>query len=122
MNDQCTDVFMEAFDSGCGGCVRECVCGITHFDGSPDGQWSWEPGELEGLRHRRYTNPGKCVEQDHTIGTIEINGCAIVIGCTCDTARKYENFLRHNATQIKKYLNGIAAELRSQADAIEVKT
>lgn len=42
-----SEIFEEAFDSGCGGNYRTCVCGITYFDGSCPGDW--EDGELESL-------------------------------------------------------------------------
>lgn len=117
---QCSEIFKNVFDSGCGGCLRTCDCGITYFDGYHNG-WSWEEGELEDLRQKAIDNPEKYIEVDCTPGTMEIDGREIVFGCTCETAARYESFIDNHSHQLAKYLNMKADELREEANLIEVK-
>jgi len=117
--DQCSELFWETFDSGCGGCVRVCECGITHFD--TFNVYDWEQGELEKYLEKAKEDPEKYREHDCSIGTIEIAGYQIVYGCSCDLAKKFEDFIISHAVQIAKYLNERAKLLKHKAEMIEVK-
>lgn len=120
MNEkQCSELFIEVFDSRCGGCVRTCECGITHFDSF--NIYDWEDGELEDLQKKAKETPKKYFEHDCAIGTIGINGIEIVYGCTCDLAKKYETFLISHGALIAEYLNKRAKMLREHADKITVQ-
>lgn len=114
---QCSPIFSEVFDSHCAGPVRDCVCGITHFDTCNN--YDWEDGELEGLIEKAETQPDKYRASDGAVGTIEINGIEIVWGCTCDKAKKYETFLIEEGPRIIEYLRRRAAALRDKADSID---
>jgi len=96
-----------------------CECGITRFDSY--NIWDWEEGELKKLQQKAKDDPNHYVETDCAIGTIEIGNQEIVYGCTCDIARKYENFILNHARQLAEYLNKYAANLRKTAEEIEVK-
>jgi hypothetical protein len=117
-NKQCSELFSNIFDSGCGGCIRTCECGITYFYGCH--HWDFEEGELEELQQKAKDDPDHYVEQDCSIGTLEIGGIQIVYDCSCDLARKYENFILDHAGQLAEYLNRRGAILREKAESIEV--
>lgn len=55
------------------------------------------------------------------IGCMEVNGTEIVFECPCNSARKYEEFLMNEATNIARYLNKRAKAMRDKANQIEVK-
>lgn len=118
MKEQCSDIFIQAFHSGGGGCLRTCECGRTHFD--TYNTWDWDDGELEELEKKAIENPDKYVESDGSASCIEIDGREIVIGCCCDFARKYEAFIKNNAEQIADYLRLYAAQLRERAEKVDV--
>lgn len=118
--EQCTELFGKVFHSGTGGLVRDCSCGRVHFH--DDETEDFDEGELEQLREKAKEQPDKYIPQGWTIETMEISGCDIVFGCTCDTARKYERFIVNHDTQLAKYLNARARELKDHAAAIEVKS
>ncbi len=118
MSKQCSELFEKAFASDCGGCVRTCACGITHFDGY--NTWDWKEGELEELQQKAKEMPDEFVEHDGSIGTIEIDNKQIVYDCVCNNARGYEDFILTHATQLAEYLNRRAKMLREKADTIEV--
>jgi len=117
--EQCSDIFREAFNSHTGGICRDCVCGRVHFN-SEDAS-DFDEGELEELMEKAKAQPGKYIERDHTVSTMEINGIEIVNGCACDSAQKYEQLFIREAAQIAEYLNNRASALRAKADAIQVK-
>lgn len=116
-NKQCSELFSNVFDSSCGGCIRTCECGITYFDGY--NIYDWEEGELEKLQQKAKEDPELYVERGCSIGTLEIGGSQIVYGCSCDLARKYENFILNHAEQLAEYLNRLAVILREKAESIE---
>ena len=117
---QCSELFSNVFDSNCGGCLRTCECGITHFDTFHS--YDWEEGELEELEKKAKADPKHYIEHDCSIGTIEIGGVEIVYGCICGLAEKYENFIISHDEQLAEYLNKRAVLLREAAESIEVKT
>ena len=117
--EQCSNLFSKVFDSGYGGCVRTCECGITHFDCY--NTWDWEEGELERLQDQAKEHPDRYVEVEGSIGTMEIDNIQIVWGCSCDLAKKHERFIRNHASKLAQYLNEYATKLRKAADDIDVK-
>jgi len=120
MKAQCSSIFEDVFNSNTGGICRDCACGKTYFNG--DDASDFDEGELEALREKAKAQPDKYIEQQHTVSTMEIDNVEIVYGCTCDTARKYEKFIIQHGAQLATYLNMRAKELRSRADAIDVKS
>jgi hypothetical protein len=118
-NIQCSNLFLKIFDSHTGGCVRECSCGITHFDIS-DNVWDWEDGELERLKEKASLFPESYIEVDGSVSTMSVGGEEIVEGCKCKKASKYESFIRDNAVQIKEYLQEWSKILREKADKIDM--
>lgn len=120
-NQQCSNLFFDIFRSNSGGCVRICVCGVTWFDGSASGGWTWDEGELENLRAKAEQQPEQYREIEYTVTTLNPNGDEIVADCTCDRARKYEEFLQEEAGRIANYLNMRAAELEEEASKMKVK-
>lgn len=115
---QCSGVFEKAFDSHCGGCVRTCSCGRTHFDSV--NFYDWDERELDQLLLKAKAEPDSFIAHDHSIGTMEIGGKEIVIDCPCDLAWKYEEFIIAHAVQLANYLRLRAIELRERADKIDV--
>ena len=100
-----SEEFQHTFRSGGGGCIRECACGRTHFDASPNGHWSWECGELERLLEQQEQDSDQYRGCDYTITDMDIGGLCIVHGCPCGIAKRYEDFLIAYARQIKEFLN-----------------
>ena len=116
--NQCSDLFADVFDSGCGGTVRTCACGRTFYNYMDAG--CFDPGELEDLEARNKVDPDKVCAVDHTVGTIEIAGQQIVHGCSCDTALKYEHFILSHAGRLATYLRRHAANLRTEAFEVDL--
>ncbi len=114
-----SEAFEHIFDSGSGGILRECDCGVVHYN--EDDAPYFDDGELEKLRKWTKENHLKYVAHDHTIGTMLIDGREFVYDCGCRTAQKYENFIINHDRQLAEYLNQRAKTLRENADNIEVK-
>jgi len=115
---QCSKLFSEVFDSHCGGIVRTCSCGIITFNCIDRG--FYDEGELDALLKKQKVNPELYRAVDYTVTTMTFSGIEIVNGCSCDTARKAEEFIRINARLLAVYLRGYADELRKQAANIDV--
>lgn len=112
---QVSEAFEIAFASGSGGCVRDCECGITYFDGSQG--WTWEDGELEELRAKAVEKPGQYKELDGTVSTMFIDGKEYVIGCErCKSPHNIETFVVNHAPQIIAFLT---KHTKALADAAE---
>jgi hypothetical protein len=58
---------------------------------------------------------------DCSVSTTHVDGIEVVHGCTCSSAKKYEDFILRHAEQIAEYLNKQAIVLRERAELIEVK-
>ena len=110
--------FFDAFTNGIGSCVGECACGKTHFDSEND--WSWEDGELETLKALAKKKPSKYQEHDCSIGFVSLMGNEIVSGCTCDSVRKYEDFLLKETCAIATYIRALHAEKERELEAIKL--
>ena len=116
-----SELFEDIFHSGTSGCVRTCHCGRTYFNWE-DTTVDWEDGELEELQEKAEENPDMFIGVDYSVPTlsISIDGHEIVMGCKCDSADKYENFINQYDKQIARYLNKKAEDLKSKADDIKV--
>jgi hypothetical protein len=115
-----SQLFRSLFDSGSGGCVRECVCGRTFFDNSDENDWTWEEGELERFQQLAKDKPDKCIPVNGAIGTIAIMDIEIVYECPCNASLQYEEFINRHEKQIAKYLNSKAKELEKKASDIKI--
>ena len=102
--------FAEAFRSNCGGCRRTCECGREFYN--PDGGWTWETGELEGLELRKAT------ALDYTVTTVGFEGKELVMDCDCwhPRAKQIMSFLDGHADAIAKYLTNEKKRKQSEAD------
>ncbi len=118
MTKQASGLFNNIFDSGTGGCLRTCHCGITWFD--TYNIHDWDEGELEKYITLEKANPEKYKEKDCAIGTISINDVEIVYECTCDLAFNYELFIKVHARQLAEYLNKTAENFRALSNAVRV--
>ena len=116
--NQCSELFMKVFSSGCSGVVRTCTCGRTVFDSTDF--VSYDDGELDDLIDKSYADPDKYIAVDHSVRTLVINGVEIVDGCKCDVALSYERFIRANAICLAEYLRGYSKLLHEHADAVNV--
>lgn len=119
MSEQCSEIFEDVFHSRCGGCERQCECGIVHFDSYNFADW--DDGELEELQKRAKKEPEKYVEHDHSVSTLSIGGQEIVCGCTCENAHRYENFILSHASQLAEYLNKRSEKLKKEAETCVVE-
>lgn len=119
MKNKCSELFEDIFDSRSGCLIETCTCGITWFN-KHDYNF-YDKGEFEKLLEQEIKNPNKFIGVDHSVGTILINGTQIVIGCKCDNAYKWEQFIIKHDEQIAEYLNKRAKLLREKAKSIEVK-
>jgi hypothetical protein len=104
--------FERAFSSGSGGCVRDCDCGRTNYDYA--NSWDWDDGELEALIENAKAEPDRYIGHDHSVSTMDVSGKEIVMGCPCNSARRFEDWIILHAAQIAEYLN-------SRADAAHVR-
>lgn len=123
MKDQDTAVSIEferAFASNSSGCRRECYCGRVHFD--TYNKWDWEEGELEELEARQAKEPDRYIGEGNSIGSYELMGHEIVLGCKCNTGARYEDFLIRHAREIATYLNERADRLQKEADEMRIRT
>ncbi len=118
MGKQCSDIFAEVFDSHSSGIVRTCHCGRTFFDQTDE--CGWEEGELEDLLEKSARYPNQYIPIDNTVWCMKIDNIEIVYGCECETAKKYENFIRNNAKKLSEYLRSYAKALREKADMVDV--
>lgn len=79
-------------------------------------------GTMESLKH--WKNWPKIiliyVPHDYSIGTMTLDGQEWVMGCTCNRARLYENWIIANGPQIAKYLTKRAEELNRKATALKI--
>jgi hypothetical protein len=113
-----SQMFQDAFSSNSGGCRRRCACGREHFDICLSNGWSWNEGELEGLKARAKAEPDLYIESDGSVSTTIIDHNEFVMGCPCGYAVKAEKFIRQNAGSIKRYLDAWSKELKAKAEAI----
>jgi len=116
--EQCSELLVASFNSGCSGLRRTCTCGKTYYNFMD--QQDFDEGEFEELEKLSKQEPEKYVAVDYSIGTMYINGIEIVIGCTCNNAERFEAFILRHASQLATYLRLYAASLRKRADSVDV--
>jgi len=106
-----SDQFLDAFRSSHGSCRMTCVCGRQHYDGSYNGGWDWEPGELESLRADK-----EAIDHNCTVESIFFHGKEYVMGCPCTvTLTIWEEILKKNTQACAEYLCTLAKERAKQA-------
>lgn len=100
-----------------GSIVRDCdFCGRTHFADSREAG-DWNEGELEELRKQSEEKPDKCVAHDYdSIEYGEIAGRIAVLGCPCNSLRRYEDWIWTHRRLIAKYLPTRAEAAKREAD------
>lgn len=114
--------FEEAFSSGFGGCRMDCACGRTHFDNSIGNGWTWEEGEREELERLAQEEPDRYLPCDGSVGSVEVGGMNIVIGCPCNKADQYEKFITSHGRPIAAFLLARGARLLKEAQEINEET
>lgn len=105
-----TDDFEEHFVD-IGSYQIECVCGRVHF-GEP-GSWDWEEGEYQELQRRAQVNPDAVVYHpgvDTIVSMTLPNHAPAVIGCPCNAAVNFEDWVWNNPQRIMRYLRDRATE------------
>ncbi len=120
-SQQCSEIFEQAFSTNCAGIVRQCSCGITHYDYDSGEQGSYDEGEFDELEKKHAADPAKYVGHDGMIATMNVAGHEVVIGCTCTIASDFERFLIRHSVELARYLNLRAEAMRKKAHLIEVK-
>jgi hypothetical protein len=92
--------FEEAFRGRVSGCVRDCECGRTFWDGYNSG-YSWEAGEVERLE----ADP-KATRLGYGVEIIEFEGRSYVSDCDCwhQRAIRIIAFLRGHDEAIADFL------------------
>jgi hypothetical protein len=108
---KCSELFENTFNSGIGSFSYKCACGRVHFDAFNNYDEECRK-ELEELLEKEKLYPNKYILHDCSIGTIEIDGKEIVMGCDCGIAYKYEQFIINHKRQLAEYLNKYAKQLR----------
>ena len=93
--------FARAFDGRSSGCRRQCECGVTYYDNSYQGGWTWEDGELEALE----ADP-KAIAVGHSVGEVRFNEKCYVPECKCwhaDADRVHKFLFSHRHSIAKLY-------------------
>ena len=114
-----SDLFEDAFRDSVSGCRCTCACGRICFD-NVNGGYDWDPGEFEELLKGVIAEPNRYVALDYSVGTMTIDGNEWVMGCPCNGARRFQDFVDGHARQIAEYLNAKAKQLKQDAEAMEV--
>jgi len=110
--------FEEAFRDGVGGCAMDCYCGRLCFDGV--NSYDWELDELEGYREEAAKHPDKYAELPYSVDALTVDGKTFVMGCPCNGARRYEDWIRNHAEKLARFLVGIRQERLDRAEALAV--
>ena len=113
-----SEIFEEAFRGGFGGCSMVCECGRVCFDYY--NHYDWNQGELEELQKKAADNPKKYVPLDYSCCALCIDGKTFVMGCPCNGARKYEDWIRRHAERLAEFLVGIRKERLDRAEALKL--
>ena len=103
--------FERAFNSGSGGCRRECACGRQFY--TTDTGYHWDEGELEALA----ADPD-AVAREWSIGTVILGGVEYVTDCKCwhAPALKCIEWMDENAYQVAEYLSLEKKRKQDEAD------
>lgn len=116
--EPCTPEFEDAFRDGFGGCRMTCDCGRECFDVA--NTYDWGEGELEGLKVRADKEPDKYVPLDYSCSGLTVNGKTFVLGCPCNGARRYQDWIDQHDVKLARYLNARCRLLTEQAEALRV--
>ena len=112
--DKPSDEFLAALHDS-SSLVSSCeFCGRTYFVDNENEDW--DEGELEGLRENARKNPDKYIATDEWVERGILNGKEYVLGCSCNGARVYENFIWDNRELISKYISSRAKKEQREAD------
>ena len=114
---QCSDAFLEAFSSICYGVIRTCACGRTHYN-DVDTQFYDDVNEITELRESHDKEPDKYIPRGEDVGTINIFGTEIVIGCTCNRASMAERSILAHRHSIAKYFKLRNEEKRKELEEL----
>lgn len=117
-----SEEFLRALEHshGGGGCRAECgFCKRETYN--PNGGWDWNEGELEGLDRRNEEDSDKCIAVDYSVGIAYLDGKQYVVGCPCNSARRYEDWIWSHRILIAEYFK-LKAERISEDAECEVKT
>ena len=112
-NKQCSDAFIEAFRSNCSGIVRTCACGRTHYN-DVDTQFYDDEEEISEFRKFHAKEPDKYIPHEEDVGTMNVFGAEIVIGCICDRAAKAERSILTHKYAIASYFELCAEAKRKE--------
>ncbi len=90
------EVFEQAFSDGVGSCRAACACGKEFYQ---EGPYSWEKGELEGLKARGATL------LEWAASFMSFEGRTFVMDCDCwkPRAQQVMGFLDGHARKIAEY-------------------
>lgn len=104
--------FEKAFSGRTSGCVRDCQCGVTFWDGYNDG-YSWEAGERERLE----ADP-KAQRLDYAVGMIAFEDREYVAACECwhQRAIRLIAFIRGHDDEIAEFLTLEKQRKQREAD------
>lgn len=100
--------------SDCGSLVADCdFCGRTHF--ATYNSNDFDEGELEDLRVKAEKEPDKYIEWDcSSISQGRFNGKQVVVHCSCNKLRAYEDWIWSHRYIIMDYFeNRIQGECKS---------
>lgn len=114
----CSDAFEEAFADGVGGCRHTCECGRECFDDA--NSYDWQEGEIEELRKNAIAHPDKYVNLPYSCSLLTVSGRTFVLGCPCNGARPYEDWIRRHAEKLAAFLVKIRQERLDYAEALKV--
>lgn len=104
------ELFIEAFRQPTAGCRETCHCGRDFYN--PSDEWTWNPGELEGLAEAGAT------ALDYPVSTFRLEGKEYVPECDCWYKRIgiIKDFVDGHANGIAAYLNAKKRHLQEVAD------
>lgn len=117
--EPCSPEFEMGFSDGFGGCRQTCHCGRECFDRC--NSYDWEEGELENLEKLSKTDPEHYIGLDYCCSLLTVDGKTFVLGCPCNGARPYEDWIQRHEVKLAKYLNRRSELLAQQAEALKVE-
>lgn len=105
--------FERAFSSGGSGCRGECACGREFYEDSDE--WTWNDGELEGLRADKNAT---CVS--YPVSFVVIQDGTYCADCDCwhEKAEKVIAFIFDHRQEIAQFLDLEKQRVQAIADSI----
>ncbi len=99
--------------------MMTCQCGVTYYDATNEGGWTWEEGELEELDKQAETDD-KMVGINHDgVHSIVIMGTPYVFGCPCEYAQKIELVAWELRDQFCRYYRARMKTIRKDLDSVQ---